>query len=73
MLITTVESGSPAHRAGLQPGDVIVAYDSQPVHSIDDLHRLLNGERIGSVTTITVVRKAERLELAITATETQKS
>ena len=70
VLLTTVESGSPAGRAGLQPGDVIVAFDAQPVHSIDDLHRLLNGERIGRVTTITVVRRAERLELAITATET---
>src|SRR6266513_1547409 len=70
VLLTTVESGSPAGRAGLQPGDIIVAFDAQPVHSIDDLHRLLNGERIGRVTTITVVRKAERLELAITATET---
>jgi len=73
VLITTVEGGSPAERAGLQPGDIIVAFDAQPVHSIDDLHRLLNGERIGRVTTITAVRKAERLELGITATETQKS
>ena len=72
VLITTVESGSPADRAGLQPGDIIVAYDSQPVHSIDDLHRLLGGDRIGSVTTITTVRKAERLELPITAIESAK-
>ena len=73
VLITTVESGGPAERAGLQPGDIIVAFDAQPVHSIDDLHRLLSGERIGSVTTITAVRKAERFELPITATETPKS
>jgi len=72
VLITTVESTSPADRAGLQPGDIIVAFDGQPVHSIDDLHRLLTGERIGTVTTITAVRKAERLELPITATETEK-
>src|SRR5438093_3500798 len=73
VLLTTVESGSPAGRAGLQPGDVIVAFDAQPVHSIDHLHRLLYCERLGTWTAITVVRKAERLELPITATETPKS
>ena len=72
VLITTVETGSPAERSGLQPGDIIVAFSGEPVHSIDDLHRLLTGERIGAVTTITTVRKAERLELPITAVENTK-
>ena len=70
VLITTIEPGSPAARAGLQPGDIIVAFDGQPVHGIDDLHRLLTGERIGAATTVAAVRKAERLELQITAAET---
>jgi len=69
VLITTIENGSPAARAGLQLGDVIVAFDGQPVHGIDDLHRLLTGERIGTTTTVTAVRKAERLVLPITAAE----
>src|SRR5467141_3661282 len=72
VLITTIETGSPAARAGLQPGDIIVAFDGQPVHGIDDLHRLLTGERIGTATTVAAVRKAERLELPITAAETAK-
>ena len=72
VLITTIEPGSPAARAGLQPGDIIVAYDGQPVHGIDDLHRLLTGDRIGTATTVATVRKAERLELPITAAETAK-
>ena len=70
VLITTVEAGSPAAVAGLQPGDIIVAFDRQPVHGIDDLHRLLTSDRIGAATTVAAVRKAERLELSITATET---
>src|SRR6266496_3946871 len=36
VLITTVEGGSPAARAGLQVGDIIVAFDGHPVHGIDD-------------------------------------
>jgi len=70
VLITTIEGGSPAARAGLQPGDIIVAFDSKPVHGIDDLHRLLTGDRIGATTNVVAVRKAERLELSITAAET---
>ena len=69
VLVTTVESASPAARAGVQPGDIIVAFAAQPVHGIDDLHRLLTGDRIGVLATIAVVRKADRLELSITATE----
>ena len=69
VLVTTVENGSPAARAGVQPGDIIVAFGAQPVHGIDDLHRLLTGDRIGAAATIAVVRTADRLELSITATE----
>jgi S1-C subfamily serine protease len=72
VLITTIEPGSPAARSGLEPGDIIVAFDGQPVHGIDDLHRLLTGDRIGAATTVAAVRKAERLELPITAAETAK-
>jgi len=72
VLITTIEAGSPAARAGIQSGDIIVAFDGQPVRGIDDLHRLLTGDRIGTATTVAVVRKAERLELAITAAETKQ-
>jgi len=73
VLITTIEPGSPAARAGLQPGDIIVALGGDPVHGIDDLHRALTGERIGAPTTVVAVRKAERLELAITAAESTRS
>lgn len=73
VLITTIEPGSPAARAGLQPGDIIVAFGGDPVHGIDDLHRTLSGEWIGAPTTVVAVRKAERLELAITAAESTRS
>jgi S1-C subfamily serine protease len=66
VMITTIEPDSPAARAGLRPGDVIVGFGGESVRGIDDLHRLLTGDRIGSETTLVAVRKAERLELPVT-------
>ena len=54
---------------GLEGGDLIVAYDGQPVGGIDDLHRLLIAERIGRPVTVTVLRRTRRLELEVTAAE----
>src|SRR5437762_14253764 len=66
VLVTGVDANSPAARAGVQPEDIIVGLDDKPVTGIDDLHRLPASDRIGAETTITVLRKAERLALPIT-------
>jgi S1-C subfamily serine protease len=67
--VESLEPGGPAERAGLEPGDLIVAYDGSAVGGIDDLHRLLTAERIGRPTTVAVVRSARKLELPIAAAE----
>ena len=69
VLVTEVAPAGPAAQAGLKPGDVIVAFDGAAVTGIDDLHRRLVSERIGADTTITVLRGAEKLELAIVPRE----
>ncbi|HEV2751621.1 MAG TPA: trypsin-like peptidase domain-containing protein [Gemmatimonadales bacterium] len=69
VLVTGVEAGSPAERAGLASGDIIVDFDGKAVTGVDDLHRLLVTESIGARTTIVVLRKADRLELAIVPEE----
>ncbi len=48
--------GSPANRAGLLTGDIIVALDGEKVTGADDLIRLLTGERIGRSLEIQVLR-----------------
>ncbi len=54
--ITASEPGSPANRAGLLTGDMIVMLDGQGVTGADDLIRLLTGERIGKAVEIGVLR-----------------
>ena len=67
--VESVEKGGPASRAGVQAGDLIVRFAGQPVNGIDDLHRLLTGERIGAGSVLTVLRRAQQLELRVTPSE----
>jgi S1-C subfamily serine protease len=67
--VTSVENGSPAHRAGLEAGDLIVAWDGKPVAGIDDLHRLLSEEYVGRSAQVTVLRRAQKLTRHVTPGE----
>lgn len=61
VLVVSVEKDSPAERAGLLPGDIIVVYDGQPIRGIDDLHRLLTESLVGKRSPVVVVRRTDRL------------
>ncbi len=67
--VVSVESGGPAHRAGLREGDLIVALDGQSTASVDDIHRLLTSKPSGSEINLTVLRSRERLELRVISGE----
>jgi S1-C subfamily serine protease len=67
--VESVQPESPAARAGLEAGDLIVAFGGQAVNGIDDLHRLLTGGRIGERGAITLLRGARRLEVEIVPAE----
>jgi S1-C subfamily serine protease len=44
VLVVSLEKESPAQRAGVREGDIIIGYDTQMIAGIDDLHRLLTDE-----------------------------
>ncbi len=71
MLVVSVEPGSPAEKAGLQVGDVVVEFAGQPIPSIDALHRQLTHARIGVPTPATIIRHSEKLSREITPGESQ--
>ena len=66
LLVVSVEPGSPAARAGLREGDVIIGFDGRDIAGIDDLHRLLTDERVGVGAPLNVIRHTEKLTLEIT-------
>jgi S1-C subfamily serine protease len=65
ILVVSTEPGGPSSKAGVQEGDVIVAYDDLPIASIDDLHRLLTDQKVGVKSNLTVIRRNEKLTLSI--------
>ena len=69
VLVSGIEPGSPASRAGLREGDVIVSFGGEPVTSIDELHRHLVAKVIGVPSHITVIRHTEKLDLVVTPQE----
>ena len=71
LLVSGVESGGPAERAGLLVGDVVVALAGQPVRHSEDLLALLGAERVGQATTVQVMRAGELRELSVTIGERQ--
>jgi S1-C subfamily serine protease len=60
--VRRIEPGGPAERAGLKDGDYILAIDGTPVGGVDDIVRLMNGDRIGEDTELLVFSVAGRLE-----------
>jgi S1-C subfamily serine protease len=71
ILVVSIEENSPAQRAGLSEGDIVIGFDSQPIAGIDDLHKLLTEEKVGVKTMLTIIRHTEKLNLSIIPEESK--
>jgi len=65
VLVAGVEPASPADRAGLVEGDILLALDGVPTTAVDTLHKLLTGDRIGERAIVTFLRGVELRRHAI--------
>ena len=68
-LVTGVESGSPAEKAGVEAGDIIVRFDGKSIERIADLPRLVGNTKPGTKSTVTVFRRGSTLDLSIVIAE----
>ncbi len=71
VLVVAVESNSPASKAGLQEGDILIAFDDQPILSIDGLHKMLAQHPVNLRASLTLIRKTEKLTIAIVPAESK--
>ena len=69
VIVTSVEEGGPAEKAGLRPRDVIVAFGEAPTPDVDALHRLLTGEVTGKPAALTVLRGGRKVTFEVTPAE----
>jgi S1-C subfamily serine protease len=67
--VVQVVEGSPAAAAGLRPEDLVVELDGSPVTDVGDIQRLMVVEKIGTATTVRVLRGGQELELALVPAE----
>ena len=71
VLAVFIEENSPARKAGLIEGDVIIGLDNHPIAGIDDLHKVLTEERVGVKTELTIIRRTEKIVLEIIPEESR--
>ena len=71
-LVSRIGRTSEAYLAGIQPGDIIVGFNGQPVNEPSDLLRYVDDAKIGSTATIAVVRDGRKLDLRVPVVSSAK-
>jgi serine protease Do len=64
-LVSSVIKGTPAERAGIKRGDVIVSYRGKKVENVSDLPRLVAETPVGQRVTVGLIRDGKRLEVKV--------
>ncbi|MFN7856874.1 MAG: Do family serine endopeptidase [Acidovorax sp.] len=68
-MVTGVEAGSPADKAGVEAGDIITRFDGKTIEKVADLPRLVGNTKPGSKSTMTVFRRGSSRDLTVTVAE----
>jgi S1-C subfamily serine protease len=72
VVVAGVEAASPADRAGLVAGDVLLSLDGQAITGADDLIRILTAEKIGRTVEVELLREQERRQVSLVPEERQR-
>ncbi len=68
-LVNGVEPSSPAAKAGLEPGDIILKFDGKDIEKSTDLPRIVGNTRPGNRSNMTVFRRGNQRDLSVTVAE----
>ena len=68
-LVTSVEAGAPADKAGVEPGDIILRFNGKAIEKSVDLPRIVGEIKPGTKATVTVQRRGAAKELNVTVAE----
>ena len=68
-LVSAVEPGSPAEKAGIEAGDIVTRFDGKAIEKSVDLPRIVGVIKPGSKSTVTVFRRGTNKELTIVVAE----
>ena len=68
-LVRSVEAGSPAEKAGVEPGDIITRFEGRAIEKASDLPRQVGNTKPGTRSAITVFRRGQNRDLNITIAE----
>lgn len=69
LLVSRVEEASPADRAGLKPGDLILSINERPVNNMREADRIIFGSRVGDNLVFDVESKGTRKRVSVTLEE----
>ena len=68
-LVRSVETGSPADKAGIEAGDIITRFEGRAIEKASDLPRLVGKAKPGSRGALTVLRRGQSRDLNVTVAE----
>lgn len=65
VLITAVFEGTPAEKAGLEPGDIIIAVEGAATNSASQLRSQIGVKKIGETVKVTVIREGKEKDFKV--------
>ena len=65
ILVISVAKGSPADKAEIREGDILVAFAGETIQNLDDLHRILTEKQVGAAAELVVLRNFKKMSLFI--------
>jgi len=68
-LVAEVNPGTPAEKAGIQRGDIIIEFNGHPIHEMNELPRLVADTAPGTQVTVKVLREGKEKTFKLTVTE----